>query len=90
MESDGQAIVYYLSSRGLRSQIIKAQLIYVSYFETAEIDTEEYAGYFSIEDDAMLIGCLSSVYGLEIDYDEFERTYMLVKNITIDKYSNST
>lgn len=85
MESGGQAIAYFLSSRGLRSQIMKAQLIYLSCFdEDSALDFAEYAGYFSIEDDTMLIDCLNSAYGLEIDYDEFERTYHFVKHISID------
>ena len=87
MESGGQAIVYFLSSRGLRSQIMKAQLIYLSYFdEDSELNFEEYAGYFSIGDDAMLVGSLNSTYGLNIDYDEFERTYLWMKQLTIDGY----
>ena len=87
MESGGQAIVYFLSSRGLRSQIMKAQLIYLSYFdEDSELNFEEYAGYFSIGDDAMLVGALNSTYGLNIDYDEFERTYLWMKQLTIDGY----
>ena len=65
MESYGQAIVYYLSSRELSRQIMKAQLIYISYFENIEIDTEEYAGYFSIEDDAILIDILVLFMGLK-------------------------
>lgn len=34
----------------------------------------------------MLVGCLNDAYGFDMDYDEFKRTYMLVKNVTIDKY----
>lgn len=87
MESDGQAIEYYLSSRGMRSQIMKAQLIYLSCFDDGSApNLEEYTGYFSIGDDAMLVGCLNDAYGFDMDYDEFKRTYMLVKNVTIDKY----
>ena len=85
MESGGQAIAYFLSSRGLRSQIMKAQLIYLSCFDAdSELNLEEYAGYFSIGDDGMLVGALNSTYGLNIDYDEFERTYHFVKHISID------
>ncbi len=87
MESGGQAIVYFLSSRGLRSQIMKAQLIYLSYFDAdSELNFEEYTGYFSIGDDGMLVGALNSTYGLNIDYDEFERTYLWMKQLTIDSY----
>ena len=85
MESGGQEIANQLLSRGLRHQIMKAQLIYLSCFdENIALDFSEYAGYFSIGDDAMLIGCLNSVYGLEIDYDEFERTYLFMKHLMID------
>ena len=85
MESGGQEIANQLLSRGLRHQIVKAQLIYLSCFdENIALDFSEYTGYFSIGDDAMLIGCLNSVYGLEIDYDEFERTYLFMKHLMID------
>ena len=91
MESGGQAIVYFLLSRGLRNQIMKAQLIYLSYFDAdSELNLEEYTGYFSIGDDAMLVGALNSTYGLNIDYDEFERTYLWMKQLTIDGYLFST
>ncbi len=87
MESDGQAIEYYLLSKGLRHQILKAQLIYLSCFDEDSVpDLEEYTGYFSIGDDAMLVGCMNDVYGLDMDYDKFKRTYLLVKNATIDRY----
>ena len=87
MEAGGQAIVYFLSSRGLRSQIMKAQLIYLSCFDAnSELNLEEYAGYFSIGDDGMLVGALNSAYNLNIDYDEFERTYLWMKQLTIDGY----
>ena len=86
MESGGQAIAYFLSSRGLRSQIMKAQLIYLSCFDAdSEVNFEEYTGYFSIGDDGMLVGALNSTYGLNIDYDEFERTYHFIKHITIER-----
>ena len=91
MESGGQAIVYFLLSRGLRNQIMKAQLIYLSCFDAdSELNLEEYAGYFSIGDDGMLVGALNSTYGLNIDYDEFERTYLWMKQLTIDGYLFST
>lgn len=87
MEAGGQAIVYFLSSRGLRNQIMKAQLIYLSCFDAdSKLNLEEYAGYFSIGDDAMLVGALNSAYNLNIDYDEFERTYLWMKQLTIDGY----
>lgn len=87
MESGGQEIANHLSARGLRHQIMKAQLIYLSCFdEDDELNFDEYTGYFSIGDDAMLIGCLNDVYGLAIDYDEFERTYLWIKQLTIDSY----
>ena len=87
MEAGGQEIVYFLSSRGLRSQIMKAQLIYLSCFDAdSDLDFAKYAGYFSIGDDAMLVGALNSTYGLNIDYDEFERIYLWMKQLTIDGY----
>ncbi len=85
MEAGGQEIANQLLSRGLRHQIMKAQLIYMSCFdEDSALDFSEYAGYFSIGDDGMLVGALNSTYGLNIDYDEFERTYLFMKHLTID------
>lgn len=85
LEADGQSIENALLARGLRHQIMKAQLIYLSY-SPAVVDFGEYAGYFSIEDDYGLITSLNAAYGLDIDYEAFMRTYSFVRNATIDPY----
>lgn len=87
MEADGQAIADALAARGLQRQTLKAQLVYISCFEEGQISNfDEYADIFSIGDDSILVASLNSTYGLTIEYEDFERTYMLVKNVTIDKY----
>ena len=87
LEADGQSIENALSTRGLRHQIMKAQLIYLSCFEGAKVtDFGEYAGYFSIGDDYGLIASLNAAYGLNIDYEAFIRTYQFVRHVTIDPY----
>lgn len=87
MESDCQTIADMLSYKGLSNQIMKAQLIYLSYSDDGEItDFDEYTSIFHIEDDNILIDHLNSDYAFEIDKDEFQRTYLLVKNATIDTY----
>ena len=87
LETDGQIIYNALSARGLRHQILKAQLIYLSCFEGTEVpDLWEYTGYFTIGDDHDLIASLNAAYGLDIDYEEFMRTYQFVRHVTIDPY----
>ena len=87
VQDSGQTIADMLSYKGLSGQILKAQLIYLSYFEDKEItDFEEYTNVFHIGDDSVLIDCLNSVYELDIDKNEFYHTYLFVKNATIDPY----
>ncbi|MDE6730191.1 MAG: hypothetical protein K2J71_05385 [Oscillospiraceae bacterium] len=87
MEINGQILADILFCKGLSNQIMKAQLIYLSYSDDNQItDFDEYTNVFHIEDDNILIDCLNSDYAFEIDKDEFQRTYLLVKNATIDPY----
>lgn len=86
IETDGQAIAESLSAIGLQEQTIKAQLIYMSYFENNRLtDFTDFANIFT-QDDEQLIHSLNSYYGLDIDYDEFMRTYIMVMNATINRY----
>lgn len=86
IETDGQAIAGSLSAIGLQEQTIKAQLIYMSYFEDNRLtDFTDFANMFT-QDDEQLIQSLNSYYGLDIDYDEFMRTYIMVMNATINGY----
>ena len=87
MESACGTIADMLINKGLRNQILKAQLIYLSYAEEGEItDLNAYTDIFHLWDDSLLTDCLNSVYHLEIDKEEFQKTYLFVKNITIDPY----
>ena len=86
VEADGQAIIYAMAAADLREQTIKAQLIYMSYFDGNRLtDFTAYAEYFS-KDDEQLIQSLNADYSLDIDYTEFKRTYTLVMNSTINEY----
>ena len=86
VEADGQAIVDAMAAAGLREQTIKAQLIYMSYFDGNRLtDFTAYAEHFS-QDDEQLIQSLNTDYNLDIDYTEFKRTYTLVMNSTINEY----
>lgn len=85
-ESDLQAISDAMSAIGLQEQIIKAQLIYMSFFDENRLaDFTAYAEHFT-QDDERLIQNLNADYGITIDCDEFMRTYVLVMNSTVNEY----
>ncbi len=87
MKSDGQAIAASMSAIGFPEQTIKAQLIYFSYFESGEIvDFSGYAEMFRNENDEALISDINNFYGLEISYEDFMRSYVMVMNSTINEY----
>ncbi len=60
----------------------------MSYFEDVQnFNAESYANLFAVApNDSDLIAAINSTYGLEIDYDEFMRTYTFVMNSTINGY----
>lgn len=88
IQNSGQEIEDAMTNAGVRSQTIKAQLIYCSYFENIEyFNAESYANLFAVApNDSDLIAALNSTYGLEIDYDEYMRSYTWVMNSTINEY----
>ncbi|MCM1008254.1 MAG: hypothetical protein NC485_10060 [Ruminococcus flavefaciens] len=87
MESDGQKIADSMSAIRLQEQTIKAQLIYFSYFESGQIvDFSGYAEIFRNQNDEALISDINNFYGLEISYDDFMRSYVMVMNATINEY----
>ena len=88
IQNSGQAIEDAMTGAGVRSQTIKAQLIYMSYFdEVQNFYAESYANLFAAApNDSDLINAINSTYGLEIDYDEFIRTYTWVMNSTLNPY----
>ena len=88
IQNQGQAIEYAMTNAGVRDQTIKAQLIYMSYFdEVQNFNAESYADLFAVApNDSDLIAAINSTYGLEIDYDEFVRTYTFVMNSTINAF----
>ena len=88
IQNVGAEIENAMSNAGVRSQTIKAQLIYLSFFENVEnFNAEEFAELFATAaDDENLIESINQKYGLSIDYNEFLRTYTLVMNSTINRY----
>ena len=88
IQNQGQAIEDAMTNAGLMDQTIKAQLIYMSYFDGAQnFYAESYADLFANStNDSDLIAAINSTYGLEIDYDEFVRTYTFVMNSTLNSY----
>lgn len=88
LKNQGRAIEDAMRGAGVRSQTIKAQLIYMSYFgDVQNFNAESYANLFAVApNDSNLITAKNSTYGLEIGYDEFMRTYTWVMNSTINGY----
>ena len=88
IQNSGQAIEDAMTGAGVRSQTIKAQLIYMSYFDGIQnFNAESYANLFAAApNDSDLIAAINSTYGLEIDYDEYMRSYTWVMNSTINEY----
>lgn len=88
LKNQGRAIEDAMRGAGVRSQTIKAQLIYMSYFDDVQnFNAQSYANLFAVApNDSDLIAAINSTYGLEIDYDEFMRTYTWVMNSTINEY----
>lgn len=88
MESDGKAIETELTDLGMKNQIVKAQMIYLTYFDSVQKGENffaEYADCFKESDDEKLIESLNQKYGLSIDYEEFMRTYTVISNVSIDE-----
>ena len=88
IRSAGNDIANAMDEKGVKVHTIKAQLIYMSYFGRVQnFNVESYANLFAVApNDSDLIAAINSTYGLEIDYDEFMRTYTWVMNSTINEY----
>lgn len=88
IQNQGRAIEDAMTNAGVRDQTIKAQLIYMSYFdEVQNFNAESYADLFAnASNDSDLISAINSTYGLDIDYDAFVRTYTFVMNSTINAF----
>ncbi|MBP5581658.1 MAG: hypothetical protein J6X85_07740 [Ruminococcus sp.] len=84
----GDEIELEMRTLGIADQTIKAQLIYMSYFDEVEnFDANFYAHLFYYSpNDEVLIDSLNQNYGLAIDYNDFMRTYIFIMNSTINKY----
>ena len=88
IRSAGNDIANAMDEKGVKVQTIKAQLIYMSYFEDVQnFNAESYANLFAVApNDSDLIAAINSTYGLEIDYDEYMLSYTWVMNSTINEY----
>ena len=88
IRSAGNDIANAMDEKGVKVQTIKAQLIYMSYFdEVQNFNAESYVNLFAAApNDSDLIAAINSTYGLEIDYDEYMRSYTWVMNSTINEY----
>lgn len=88
IQGAGQEIESNMIEKGLQEQIIKAQLIYYSYFDENPLsDFTEYASLFAnANDDIALLESINATYGIEIPYDDFMRSYTWTMNTTINEY----
>lgn len=88
IQTTGGNIETEMANLGIADQTIKAQLIYMSFFEDVEdFDANFYANLFkAAPDDVTLIDSINQNYGLSIDHDEYMRTYVFVMNNTINPY----
>ena len=88
IQAQGQAIEDAMIDADIEDQIIKAQLIYLSFFENVpNFDVQTYVDLFKNNpENSALIQAINAEYGLEIDFDEFMRTYTFVMNTTIDPH----
>ena len=88
MQAQGQAIEDAMIDADIGDQTIKAQLIYLSFFENvSNFDVQTYVDLFKNNpEDTALIQAINAEYGLEINFDEFMRTYTFVMNTTIDPH----
>ena len=88
LQNQGQAIEDAMTAAEVRNQTIKAQLIYLSFFDGVQnFNAQSYADMFKKStDDKALINALNSNYGLKIDYNEFMKSYTWVMNSTMNQY----
>lgn len=88
LQNQGQAIENAMVNADCKNQTIKAQLIYLSFFEGVQnFNVDSYANIFkNSPDDKAIIDTLNSTYGLKIDYSEFMKSYTWVMNATINGY----
>ena len=89
MELAGQAIVNELTKLGLKEEIMKAQVIYLTYFneiEQPETFFKDFTGCFLLaRSEEELINLLNQNYNLQINFDEYMRSISLIEHITIDE-----
>ena len=88
LQNQGQAIEDAMTAAKVRNQTIKAQLIYLSFFDGVQnFNAESYAKLFAVSpDDKALIDALNSTYGLKIDYNGFMKSYTWIMNATMNQY----
>lgn len=90
-QNNGTAIENAMAEKGVQVQTVNAQLIFVSFFDDADTSSEtfysDYANLFANSySDEVLIQAINTNYGLNIDYDEYMKTYTMKMNLSINKY----
>ena len=89
IESDGKAIADELTALNMKKEIVKAQVIYMTYFDGVQKDENFFKNYCACfkdaSDDKALINVLNSKYGRNIKYEDFMSSYAVIENVSIDK-----
>lgn len=90
-EDTGTAIENAMAEQGVKAQTVKAQIIYLTYFEDVDTSSEtffsDYAYLFANSyNDDVLLQAINTNYGLNIDYNEFMKSYTMIMNLSINKY----
>lgn len=84
----GQSIETEMAAVGVPKQTIKAQVIYVTYFDNVQnFDANAFANLFkAAPDDATLINSINQTYHLEIPYEQYLHNYTYIMNTTVNPY----
>ncbi|MBQ7040169.1 MAG: hypothetical protein IJN39_06335, partial [Clostridia bacterium] len=89
MESDGKQIAKEMTAQSGKKNIVKAQMIYFTYFENVQKSRTFFKDFCKTVNDCrneeILIKVLNMTYNLSIDYEEFMRSYSMISNVSIDK-----
>lgn len=89
IESDGKAIADELTALNFKKEIVKAQVIYMTYFDGVKKDENFFKNYCACfknaSDDKTLINMLNSKFGISIKYEDFMSSYAVIENVSIDK-----
>ncbi len=89
IESDGKQIAKEMTALNGKKNIVKAQMIYLTYFENVQKSKTFFKDFCKTvnecRNEEILIKVLNMTYNLSIDYEEFMRSYSMISNVSIDK-----